>query len=142
MNREIIFRGKRLDNNEWVYGDLVHDNRGGCYVYTNDDCEGLYTKNKVYKDTIGEFTGLLDKNGVKIFEGDIVYVQEVCGWPTYIGVVTCERGNCCVCVPDYSDVDFHTSFYCQLFEKIEVAGDIYDNKDLLKGALKEKYKYC
>ena len=71
MNREIEFRGKRLDNGEWLYGDLMHDNHGGCYIYPLDSL-GLFAENKVANDTVGQFTGLVDKKGVKIFEGDIV----------------------------------------------------------------------
>lgn len=71
MSREIEFRGKRLDSGEWLYGDLMHDNHDGCYVYPND-CTGLYTENKVDPDTVGQYAGLNDKHGVKIFEGDVV----------------------------------------------------------------------
>lgn len=71
MNREIEFRGKRLDNGEWLYGDLMHDNHGGCYIYPLDSL-GLFAENKVANDTVGQFTGMTDKNGVKIFECDIV----------------------------------------------------------------------
>ena len=71
MNREVIFRGKRLDNGKWLYGDLMHDNHQGCYIYPND-CTGLYTENKVDPDTVGEFTGMRDRHGKKVFEGDVV----------------------------------------------------------------------
>lgn len=70
MNREILFRGKRKDNKGWVYGDLnqndVHNRisilEHGCIIHAVDP------------ETIGQFTGLLDKEGNKIFEGDICTV--------------------------------------------------------------------
>lgn len=49
MNREIIFRGKRLGNGQWLYGDLMHDDHGGCYIYPFD-AENLYAENKVNPD--------------------------------------------------------------------------------------------
>jgi len=79
MNREIEFRGKRLDNGEWLYGDLMHDNHGGCYIYPLD-AENLYTENKVVPYTIGQLTGLLDKHGKQVFDGDIV---ECVSWNEY-----------------------------------------------------------
>lgn len=65
--RVIKFRGKRLDNGEWVYGYYIY-RLGHHVIYTNEG-EPLH---KVDSKTVGQFTGLLDRNKTRIFEGDIV----------------------------------------------------------------------
>jgi len=68
--REILFRGKRVDNGEWVEGNYFHNFRKG--ESNNIIPFNSNQWHEVIPESIGQFTGLLDKNGKKIFEGDIL----------------------------------------------------------------------
>jgi len=77
MNREILFRGKRIDNGEWVYGSLIIGKSSTCFIFDCTDCDILKDNVlskfiQVDPKTVGQFTGYCDKNEAKIFEGDIL----------------------------------------------------------------------
>ena len=133
--REILFRGKRVDNGEWVEGSLVIGNNYNFIITAEDYQDVVATQSAlvceshpIEKDntTIGQYTGLTDKNGKKIFEGDIV---KVC---LPYADLTCIVGweGCSFIIRDIKDSDY-TYVLGEGFD-IEVIGNIYDNPELLE----------
>lgn len=126
--REILFRGKRLDNREWAYGYLVQAVKSTKFWIDCSASDGIVAIHFVEPSTVGQYTGLTDKNGVKIFEGDILrfstgtlheVVFEQRNGHAYFGWVVngLETWN----------------FDCDFLRKLEVIGNIHDNPELLKG---------
>ena len=150
MNRKILFRGKRIIEpikidryapNGWVYGDLI-DCSDEMYILPTDISGEMY-RNRPYRfrandfeytimlaevdpKTIGQFTGLTDKNGNKIFEGDIVKCLSLEYGYVNKEVYYAEDRARFVLGSLGSDYDFEE------YINVEVIGNIYDNKELLK----------
>lgn len=123
MRREIKFRGKRLGNGVWIYGDLIHIDKSDIGIVTDyDHWQGC----RVDLETIGQFTSLYDKNKKEIYEGDILKVQ---GTREKIEVRFVRgvfaflwNGN----LDDEAPINAPTQ------EWAEVIGNIHDNPKLLK----------
>ena len=119
MNREIKFRGKDIDCNEWRYGSLVKVRENDGYLlYRIVDEENQQWI--VFPQTVGQYTGLKDKNGKEIYEGDILHLWggEYCqGYYEF---------NQKFIVKDLSDL-----FFLGECENIEILGNVYDNPELV-----------
>lgn len=132
MKREIKFRGKRADGSSWVYGDLRQENSGNKVIMTNlstwgdnDDNVDPYGEDVIVNpDTIGQYTGLQDKNGKEIFEGDIIRNESCKGVVVYKNGAFClELGKSCG----------YVWLFC--LDSLLDIGNIYDNPELLEDNL-------
>lgn len=126
--REILFRGKQKENGKWVYGNYaVTDN--------NEKQQHFIFQNKAFEfevesETVGQYTGLTDKNGKKIFEGDILreYHPEqdvIIEWSD--GSFGFRRAN------KLKDCVYSTIRYMQnAMSRLKIIGNIYDNTKLIE----------
>lgn len=126
MKHKIVFRGKSLDNNKWYNGDLRQFSDGKVFIaYKN------FAMVRVDSDSVGQYTGLKDKNGKEIFEGDILaHNGKVVGH-----VVGGVRGYCYDVIYKNPRYDPSWSLYGVVVNdykgNVEVVGNVIDNHELL-----------
>ena len=138
--REILFRGKSVNDGRWIYGDL--SNYGDYRAITTTRGFSIIDSCEVIPETVGQYTGLTDKNGKRVFEADILSIkcadEKSRPYPVYFGTYNVDGfGN-----------DFHIGFYTKHFGEdislgfladsngptdFEVIGNIFDNPELLEG---------
>lgn len=134
--REIVFRAKSIEG-EWVYGGGVVYTEGSGYILVGNDFDrissGIYELHRaahiVNPDTVGEWTGLVDKYGTNVFEGDIIGRR---GDEKHKSVVRYGEFNCSCCDGVYGwylDGGDIRDFYSGT--SLEVIGNIHDNPELI-----------
>lgn len=134
--REIIFRGQRSNNGEWVYGYLVEatnviTDKKATFIFEQDATyftHGEFACSfEVKPETVGQYTGVIDKNGKKVFEGDVVEYDGSCG-----EIVFVERRGAFMS----NEKDMYGEWLSNLPQYgtgiVEIIGNIYDNKEILE----------
>lgn len=128
-----IYRGKRKDNGEWVYGDLLHGKgkqKGRLFIWYETDKFPFVNEAEVIPESVERCTCLPDKNGTRIFEGDIVKTKygRVCKVVWFSS-----SGHQCWNLIPLEDVhQFADMFDLWSSNNIEVIGNIHDNPELLE----------
>ena len=117
--REILFRGKRIDNGAWIEGDLLQNIDAIKIRELEKEKREIVKSYEVYPETVGEYTGLTDKHGRNIFEGDIIDFDEREWGSKYVETVK-------------FDYDYLSLRQSDFNEWCEIIGNIHDNPELLE----------
>lgn len=143
--RDILFRGKRVDNGEWIDGCLIWTLERDRYFIREQD---FGVEVEVIPETVGQFTGLTDKNGKKIFDGDLIKVNEIHEhWNQDIFQLRFFKGMWTLWADGIDsryvsfgfffhravqNNKFHSDCMCVNGSLFEIIGNIHDNPELIK----------
>lgn len=128
MKREILFRGKRVDRDEWVEGHYWYydyqDGNKDYFIKWYDKDYDQYHDARVHPETVGQYTGLTDKNGNKIYEGDITETPA-----GQIATVDYSENHYQGFICNEVSTDWHWNLNILT---VEVIGNIFENPEVLK----------
>ena len=134
--RDYLFRGKRIDNGEWVEGCGIIATENWVSIFTAiddiDENSSEVNEIEVLPETVGQYTGLKDKNGTRIFEGDIVKSCEH-NDVYFVKYFDSDNYSAFDCVPDVPLCECNGLSYLVNEEGCKVIGNIHDNPEILKG---------
>ena len=137
--REILFRGKgdkKYNDGMWYFGVPIRCDDGDWQICTNN------RKRVVIPETIGQYTGVTDKNGERIFEGDIVKYKEACKFGDNDEMEEAEEQYLCTNIVEFKNgrffplpqrCDCEDYFFSYGSYDFEVVGNVHDNPELLRG---------
>lgn len=132
MNREIKFRGFSKELNRWLYGHFMIGLNDEYYIIHKVKIDDTTTKLEysiVVKESVGQFTGLADKNGKEIYEGDVVFIMNY----NFIGIIYLreDRWHC----KNTKEQDFDNGDYYygddMMWGYAEIIGNYFENPELL-----------
>ncbi|MCM1225972.1 MAG: YopX family protein [Clostridium sp.] len=140
MEREILFRGKRVADEEWVYGYYLYADEDAAPVIIDKHCYSYV----IIPETVGQYTGLTDKNGTRIFEGDILSLKHyMINDLVVVKFGKYEDGNIHDDIPcghvgfylDFSESFKEKNYYrndiCFFAPKCEVISNVHDNPEMI-----------
>jgi uncharacterized phage protein (TIGR01671 family) len=131
--REYKFRGYAIHGG-WVYGNFIHSKRfHGCSneFRIHDTFTGM--ESDVIPESVGHFTGLQDRNGIDIYEGDIIEFKYLKLYAEYLtGCLKFDEDNLCYAIYDKYNAEYPVGYNWGLLEVIEVIGNIFENPDILE----------
>ena len=136
--REILFRAKRIDNGEWIEGNVLQCDDGDCYIATSclvgaSDEPLLVAAYKIDPETLCQFTGKTDETGKKIYEKDIVGFIDITstesGYSEHncVGEVLWDEEECCFHVTDRLSAESW-----EILNECRILGNTFDNKEILE----------
>lgn len=140
--REILFRGKRTDTKEWIEGVAFQHDNDKVTMFSQHPVDGTLVGKEIDPETVGQYTGLTDKKGTKIFEGDIVIYNdnENADSEGEFSIVVWYDDDVIGFALEHHSPSCEVYYECEWVQSCcyyEIIGNVFDNPELLKDGKSE-----